>query len=51
MENVSPVRGVTFETDTLGGVPGLWIPPAAGQPGEAIIHLHGGWFNFGSANA
>jgi epsilon-lactone hydrolase len=51
MENVSPLRDVTFETDTVGGVPGLWVLPAAEQPGEAIIHLHGGWFNFGSAKA
>ena len=51
MENVSPRRDVTFEADTLGGVPGLWIVPAEGQPGEAIIHLHGGWFSFGSAIA
>ena len=51
MENVSPRRDVTFEADMLGGVPGLWVVPAEGQPGEAIIHLHGGWFNFGSAKA
>ena len=48
---MSPLRDVTFETDTVGGVPGLWVLPAAEQPGEAIIHLHGGWFNFGSAKA
>jgi epsilon-lactone hydrolase len=51
MENVLPPDDVKFEADTLGGVPGLWVHPAAWQPGEAIIHLHGGWFNFGSANA
>jgi epsilon-lactone hydrolase len=51
MESVSPRSDVTFEADTLGGVPGLWVLPAERQPGEAIIHLHGGWFNFGSAKA
>jgi epsilon-lactone hydrolase len=51
MESVSPRRDVTFEADTVGGVPGLWVQPADGRSGEAIIHLHGGWFNFGSANA
>jgi epsilon-lactone hydrolase len=42
---------VNFEADTLGGVPGLWVVPADWRSGEAIVHLHGGWFNFGSAKA
>ena len=49
MERVLPRADVTFEEDTLGGVPGLWVQPADGHSGEAILHLHGGWFNFGSA--
>jgi epsilon-lactone hydrolase len=51
MESVVPRDDVTFETDTLGGIPGLWVKPANGRSGEAIVHLHGGWFNFGSAKA
>jgi epsilon-lactone hydrolase len=51
MESVLPRGDVTFETDTLGGVPGLWVHPAGWRPGEAIVHMHGGWFNFGSAKA
>ena len=51
MESVLPRGDVTFEADTLGGVPGLWVHPAGWRPGEAIVHLHGGWFNFGSAKA
>src|SRR5882724_11382026 len=51
MENVLPRDDVTFETDTLGGVPGLWVHPTDWRSGEAILHLHGGWFNFGSAKA
>jgi len=51
MERVLPREEVTFEEDTLGGVPGLWVQPAHGRSGEAILHLHGGWFNFGSAKA
>jgi acetyl esterase/lipase len=51
MEGVSPRADVTFEADTLGGVPGLWVLPADWRSGEAIVHLHGGWFNFGSAKA
>jgi epsilon-lactone hydrolase len=50
MESVSPRGDVTFEADTLG-VPGLWVHPADWRSGEAIVHLHGGWFNFGSAKA
>jgi monoterpene epsilon-lactone hydrolase len=51
MESVLPHDDVTFEADTLGGIPGLWILPADWRPGEAIVHLHGGWFSFGSAKA
>jgi monoterpene epsilon-lactone hydrolase len=51
MESVLPHENVTFEHDAVGGVPGIWVIPEHCRPGEAIIHLHGGWFNFGSANA
>jgi monoterpene epsilon-lactone hydrolase len=51
MESVSPRGDVTFEAGTIGGVPGLWILPANWRSDEVILHLHGGWFNFGSARA
>lgn len=51
MERVSPREDVTFESGTLGDIPGLWVQPASSRSGEAILHLHGGWFNFGSAKA
>jgi monoterpene epsilon-lactone hydrolase len=51
MEGVQPRDGVTFEADTLGGIRGVWAHPADARQDEAILHLHGGWFNFGSANA
>jgi epsilon-lactone hydrolase len=51
MESVLPRDDVTFEADTLGGIPGLWVHPADWRSDEAIVHLHGGWFNFGSAKA
>src|SRR5467141_554876 len=51
MESVLPRDDVTFETDTLGGVPGLWVQPADWRSGGVTVHLHGGWFNFGSAKA
>jgi acetyl esterase/lipase len=51
MESVLPRDDVTFQTETLGGIAGLWVHPADWRPDEAIVHLHGGWFNFGSAKA
>jgi monoterpene epsilon-lactone hydrolase len=51
MESVLPRDDVTFEADSLGGVPGLWVHPADWRSGVAIVHLHGGWFNFGSAKS
>ena len=51
MERVSPRDDVTFESGTVGDVPGLWVLPASSRPGEAILHLHGGWFSAGSARA
>lgn len=51
MEGVLPPDGVTFEAGAIGGIPGIWARPLNARPDEAIVHLHGGWFNFGSANA
>jgi epsilon-lactone hydrolase len=51
LESVSPHNDVNSEAGTLGGVPGIWVRPANSRPGQAILHLHGGWFNLGSANA
>ena len=51
MESVSQRDDVTFDAGTLGGIPGLWVHPSNWRPDEAIVHLHGGWFNFGSAKA
>ena len=36
MESVLPRGDVTFEADTLGGIPGLWVHPADWRSGEAI---------------
>jgi epsilon-lactone hydrolase len=43
--------GVSFAPDTVGRVSGWWCRPKSAQTGEAILHLHGGWFNWGSAEA
>ena len=51
MERVPPPGDVTFERGLVGDVPGLWAHPASSRSGEAILHLHGGWFNFGTAKA
>jgi epsilon-lactone hydrolase len=51
MENVLPRSDVTFEAGTIGRVPGLWADPMRGREDAVILHLHGGWFNFGSARA
>jgi monoterpene epsilon-lactone hydrolase len=51
MESVSPRGDVAFEPGTVGGVGGMWALPRAWRSEEALLHLHGGWFNFGSAAA
>src|SRR5260370_20195195 len=51
MEGVSPRDDVTFESATVGDVQGLWVHPASSRSDEAILHVHGGWFNAGSATA
>jgi monoterpene epsilon-lactone hydrolase len=51
LEGVLPRDDVTFETGVLGGIPGIWVQPANWRADEAIVHLHGGWFNLGSAKA
>lgn len=44
-------EGVTFREDTLGGLGGWWCEPSGAFPSAAILHLHGGFFNLGSAHA
>ncbi len=51
MERVAVPEGVIFEAATVGGIPGWWVKPARAQKGAAIIHVHGGWFNWGTAQA
>jgi epsilon-lactone hydrolase len=51
MERVVTPPGVTFEPDTVGGIAGWWAKPARRQDGVAVMHVHGGWFNLGSARA
>jgi len=51
MESVQPRTDVTFEADIVGGIPGLWAVPTQFRSDAAILHLHGGWFNLGTARA
>jgi monoterpene epsilon-lactone hydrolase len=51
MASVLPRDDVTFKSDTIGGIPGLWVRPAHCRFDDALLHLHGGWFNLGTANA
>jgi monoterpene epsilon-lactone hydrolase len=51
MERVAVPEGVTFEAASVGEMPGWLAKPARAQKGAAIIHVHGGWFNWGTARA
>jgi len=51
MRQVAAPDDVTFRHDTIGGVAGWWCVPAGAQPGAVILHAHGGWFNWGSAES
>jgi len=51
MESILPRDDVTFKSTTVGSIPGLWVHPAHCRLDEAILHLHGGWFNLGTAKA
>ena len=44
-------KDVTYDRDSLGGVSGSWARPVKAHTGLAILHLHGGWFNWGTAQA
>lgn len=51
MEHVAVPADVTFEADTVGGISGWWARPPQARKGAAILHLHGGWFNWGTGKA
>jgi acetyl esterase/lipase len=51
MEHVPAPDGVSFEADTVGGISGWWARPAQARKSAAILYLHGGWFNWGTASA
>jgi epsilon-lactone hydrolase len=51
MERVAVPEGVTFVAATFAGISGWWAKPTQGQKRAAILHVHGGWFNWGTAQA
>jgi epsilon-lactone hydrolase len=51
MESILPRDDVTFKSDTIGGIPGLWVHPTHCRLDATILDLHGGWFNLGTAKA
>ena len=46
---VAAPDNVSFRHDVVGGIAGWWCEPAEAQPGAVILHAHGGWFTWGSA--
>ena len=51
MERVTAPAGVLYEADQVGGIPGWWCRPKDARHRHALMHIHGGWFNWGSAQA
>src|ERR1700684_25399 len=51
MERVAAPAGVVYEAGRVGGVSGWWCRPETARPGQAVMHIHGGRFNWGSAHA
>jgi epsilon-lactone hydrolase len=51
MSSIVAPQGVRFREDRVGKIPGWWCEPTDALPGAALLHLHGGWFNLGSAAA
>jgi epsilon-lactone hydrolase len=51
LESVLSRDDVTFEAHALDSIPGIWAHPANERSDDAILHLHGGWFNLGTAKA
>lgn len=51
MSRVSAPENVTFEQGDVGDITGWWCFPSNARTEEAILHLHGGWYNWGTALA
>jgi acetyl esterase/lipase len=49
--HTSQPKAVSVHEDRVGGVPGWWCEPADAVADRVVLHIHGGWFNWGSAEA
>jgi hypothetical protein len=47
----SVIHPLSEEDSIVGGIAGWGARPARAQSGAAIVHVHGGWFNRGTAQA
>ncbi len=47
----TPAENVTYRPDIVGGISGWWCLPDGAKLGQALLHLHGGWFHWGTAEA
>ncbi|KAJ8134031.1 hypothetical protein OY671_012755, partial [Metschnikowia pulcherrima] len=53
-EWVKPARepeGVSYKSDEVGGVPGIWAFPQDADSARVILYTHGGGFAVGSADS
>ena len=50
-ERVAAPTGVSFRPGEVGGISGLWCTPNDVRAGAVLLHLHGGWFTWGTAKA
>jgi acetyl esterase/lipase len=51
MLEVPSVSGVTYQAETIGGVPGWWCRPWEAINGGAVLYFHGGGYVVGAAKA
>ncbi|ADW68494.1 alpha/beta hydrolase [Granulicella tundricola] len=51
MERVVAPEAIDYVADKIGGIPGWWCRPANAPSDQAIMHVHGGWFSWGSAES
>ncbi|MBZ9998337.1 alpha/beta hydrolase fold domain-containing protein [Mesorhizobium sp. BH1-1-4] len=49
MQQTPVADGISFETGTVGAVPGVWCRPKAGSARTVMLYLHGGAYVLGSA--
>lgn len=51
MRQIPGAAGVTYESAVIAGVSGIWARPAGAIQRKALMHLHGGGYSIGSADA